>query len=301
MRPRVESRCLPDHRPDAGGASLVELLIVMAITGIVSTGLYGFFLATSETYSDQAVIARMLQNTSTAMTRIAQDIRTTGTFWSTPCALDATVSATNGPPGRIAIRLTLDDPTVRIEVAPPPPAGQSQSSAVLRVVSTAGFQVGDTAYITDGVQCSRFSVTQIIGGANPGLQHNPAADLNSPGGLGYLYPATTSFLYRLAVSQQATYTIDTSNPAVPWLTRDTGSGPRRLVPDIESLSFSYVMNDGSVVSDPSTITTAAQAANVRIVTVSVTAKADQRNPAVGGDGYRRQTLASRVQLRNLGQ
>lgn len=271
----------------------------MAMTGLVSTSLYAFFMSTSRTYSDQAVVARMLQNASAAMNRIAQDIRRAGTFWSVPCALQALVTATNNPP-RIQIRLMLDDPAVRTEVALPPPAGQSQSTAVLRVVSTAGFQNQDTAFITDGVQCTQFTVTQIIGGANPGLQHNPTGDLNSPGGFGYLYPATTSLVYRVSTDQTITYAIDTTNRAVPWLTRDTGSGPRRLVLDIESLSFSYVMNDGTIVSDPSTITTAAQAANIRLVTVSVTSKADQRSPLVGGDGYRRHTLASRVKLRNLG-
>lgn len=301
MSVQLRSRTRPSHRPDATGLSLVELLVVMAMTGLIATGLYAYFLATSQTYTDQAVVARMLQTAGMAMTRISQDIRQAGTFWSLPCAVEPLVIAANGPPARIEIHLMLDDPAVRTEVAPPPPASQSQSTSVLRVVSTAGFSVGDTAFITDGVQCSRFTVTQIIGGANPGLQHRPTDDLNSPGGFNYLYPATTSVVYRLATSQRIVYTIDTSSPVTSWLTRDTGSGPRRLLPDIESLRFSYMMNDGSIVSDPSTITTAAQAANIRLVTLSVTAKADRRNPAVGGDGYRRQTLASRVQLRNLGQ
>lgn len=300
MRRHSEAQSLSTGRGDPVGVSLVELLVVMAITGLVSTSLYAFFMSTSRTYSDQAVVARMLQNAGMAMTRIAQDIRRAGTFWSVACALEPLVTATNGPPGRIEIRLMLDDPAVRTEVAPPPPAGQSQSTAVLRVVSTTGFQDGDTASITDGVQCTQFTVTQVIGGANPGLQHNPTGDLNSPGGFGYLYPATTSLVYRVSVNQTITYAIDTTNPAVPWLTRDTGSGPRRLVPDIESLRFSYIMNDGTTVSDPSTITTAAQASNIRLVTVSVTSKGDQRTPLVGGDGYRRHTLASRVKLRNLG-
>lgn len=301
MRPPFGSAILPGKRFASVGASLTELLVTMAITGLVSSGLYAFFLTTSQTYTDQAVVARVLQNAATAMTRITQDIRMAGTFWSTPCALEPLVSATNVPPGRIEIRLILDDPAMRTEVPPPPPAGQSQSSSVLRVVSTAGFREQDTAFITDGIQCSRFTVTRVIPGANPGLQHNPTGDLNSPGGFAYLYPAATSQVYRLAASRRIVYAIDASDPAAPWLTRDTGNGPVRLVPDIEGLRFSYVMNDGSVISDPSTVTTASQAANIRLVSVSVTSKADRRSPSIGGDGYRRQTLASRVQLRNLGQ
>jgi len=281
------------------GSSLIELLVVMAITGIVAGGLFSFFQTTSRTYTDQAVLARMLQNGSIAMTRISQDIRRAGTFWAMPCAVEALVSASNGSPGRITVRLMLDDPTVRTEVALPPPAGQSQSTSILRVASTSGFAEGDTAFITDGVQCSRFTVTQVIGGANPGLQHHPNNDLNSAGGFGYLYPATTSLVYRLGTNQQITYTVDTSNPSGPWLTRDAGSGPRKLAPDIEGIRIAYVLSDGSTVSDPATLTTAAQAATVRVVIVSITTRSDRRS-AIGGDGYRRHTLVSRVQLRNLG-
>ncbi len=299
MRPRRGAAARPVVPGCPAGASLLELLVVMAIAGLILTGLYAFSLTASQTYTDQAVVARMLQNAGTAMTRISQDIRRAGTFWSLPCAVETLVSATNGPPGRIEIRVMLDEPSARTEVAPPPPAGQSQSTSVLRVLSTAGFQVGDTAYITDGVQCSRFTVTQVIGGANPGLQHHPTDDLNSPGGFGYLYPAGTSVVFRLGVTRRIVYTIDSSSATTPWLTRDGGSGAIRLVPDIEGLSFSYVMNDGTTVSDPSTITTVARAADIRLVTVSVTARTDRRNATLGGDGFRRQTLASRVQLRNL--
>lgn len=301
MRPHSGPGILAGGRPGNVGVTLAELLVAMAVTALVSTGLYAFFITTSRTYSDQAVVARMLQTAATATTRIAQDIRMAGTLWSTPCALEPLVSATNGPPARIEIRLVLDDPAVRTEVAPPPPPGQSQASAVLRVVSTTGFQDQDTAFITDGIQCTRFTVTQVIGGPTPGLQHNPAADLNSPSGFGYLYPAATSLVYRVAVNRRIVYTIDTSDPAAPWLTRDAGSGPMRLLPDIETLRFSYVMNDGSIISDPATVTTASQAANIRLVNVSVTSKADRPSASIGGDGFRRQTLASRVELRNLGQ
>lgn len=84
------------------------------------------------------------------------------------------------------------------------------------------------------------------------------------------------------------------------MTRNTGAGPRVLVPDIESLSFSYVRADGSSVTNPATITTVADAANIRRVNISVMARADTRSRQVGGDGFRRQTLMSSVKLRNLG-
>jgi prepilin-type N-terminal cleavage/methylation domain-containing protein len=301
MSGRARPNRLLGGRAAQAGVTLAELLVTLAVTALVAAGLYAFFMTTSQTYTDQAVVARMLQNATTAMSRISQDIRLAGTIWAPPCALEPLVSATNAAPGRIEIRQVLDDPGVRIEVAPPPPAGQAQGNAVFQVVSTAGFQAQDTAFITDGVQCTRFTVTQVLGGAPPGLQHNPLADLNSPGGLGYLYPAETSLVYRVVTNRRITYTIDTSDPATPWLTRDTGTGPRRLVPDVESLSFSYVMSTGAFINDPATVTTAVQAATIRAVRVSVTSRADRPSRLAGGDGFRRQILGSEVQLRNLGQ
>jgi len=301
MRADAGTTRLRKRRQYATGSSLIELLIVLAMTGFISAGIYSFFLTTSRTYNDEGVQARLLTTASNASARIAQDIRAAGTIFSTPCALSLLVSASNAASGTITIRTILDDPSVRIEVAPnPPAAGQSQSNAVLGVLSTAGFQVGDLAFITDGVQCTRFTVTAIAGGPPPGLQHVPANDVNSAGGLAYVYPATTSLVYRITTNRQITYAIDTTTATRPWLTRNSGAGAVRLVPDIESMSFNYLMNDGTTVTDPTTITTAAQAANIRVVYVKVTAKADTRSLTIGGDGYRRQTIASAIRFRNLG-
>ena len=66
---------------------------------------------------------------------------------------------------------------------------------------------------------------------------------------GVVYPAATSLVYRVATDRRIAYAIDASDPEAPWLTRDAGTGPVRLLPDIESLQFSYVMNDGSTVTD----------------------------------------------------
>ena len=303
----------PGTRAGPRGSSLVELLVVIAIIGLVTTGMYSFFLTTSQTYSDQAVNARMLRTATTAMSRISQDIRQAGMFWAPICIgiLPTTtisptttmmMQGTNGPPGSITIRVVLDDPIVRTEIATTPITGQLNTNTPIGVLSTTGFpvnsstgfQVGDTAFITDGVQCTRFTVTGVVGGANPGLQHVPGNDANTFGGT-YTYPVATSMVYRLIVNKQIRYSIDTT-----WLTKNTGSGAKRLVPDVESLSFSYVMNDGSTVSNPATIITGAQAANIRTVNVSLKVKADTQDRLIGGDGFRRQTLTSTVQLRNLG-
>jgi Tfp pilus assembly protein PilW len=295
---KINGKGLRGIQGSAAGASLVELLVVLAITGVVTTGIYSFFLTTTQTNADQAINARMLQTGSNAMSTITRDLRQAGTFWATPCAIPPLVttplvSATNVSPGSIAARLFMDDPSARTDIAATPPAGQAQTSPTFAVVSTAGFQVGNTAFITDGVQCTSFAVT----GTSGGLEHIPANDVNSPGGAGYVYPVATSRVYR-QIQRTITYTIDTSDPNTPWLTRDTGSGPGRLVPDVESLNFAYIMKNGSTVADPATIVGAAQAADIRAVTVSLRVKADTRDALLRD--FRRQTLVATIKLRNLG-
>lgn len=268
--------------------------------GIITVGMYAFFTVTNQAYGEQAVVSRMVWTSNDAFRRLAQDIRQAGTpfAFGPACAslLPAVVSASNAGGGSITIRVVLDDPARRTELE----SDQLQTNPTLQVLSATGYNVNDVAFLTDGVQCTRFVVTGVIVGANPGLQHVPANDINTGGGAGATYPAATSMVYRLALNQEIAYGIDTSRPLTPWLTRNTGAGPRVLVPDIEGLNFSYTMADGSSVSNPATITTVAGAANIRRVNISVTTRADTRSRVLGGDGFRRQTLSSSVKLRNLG-
>ncbi len=240
---------LPRQRLGPAGVSLVELLIVMAIVGVVTTGMYTLFLTTAETYNDQAVNGRMLQNATAAMKRITQDLRGGGTFFAPACASLPT-PATNWPPAvtatanganSITIATLLDDPNARTEIATTPAAGQPRSNTTIGVLSVSGWQVNDIAYITDGVQCTRFTVTAVVTGANPGLTHVPANDAYTLSA--YTYPVTTSMVYRAMASQSITYGLDPVDPT--WLTRNTDGGARRFAPDIQELKFSFLDGAGA--------------------------------------------------------
>lgn len=287
----------PGRRSGARGSSLVELLIVIAIVGVITTGLYSYFLATSRTYNDQAVNGRMLQNATSAMKRITQDIRAGGTFFASACAgiMPATVTATANGASSVQIATLLDDPDARTEVATAPGTGQPQSNTTIGVLVLNNiWKVNDIAYITDGVQCTKFTVTAVVTGANPGLTHVPASDTNTAGGGGYTYPVATSMIYRVETNQTISYALDTSDPKTTWLTRTVGGVTRRFAPDIKSLSFSFLDGSGNAVNP------ATSAANIRAVTVDLRVKADTYDPSVPPDGYRTQRLTSTVQLRNFG-
>lgn len=298
MSPKTNSRIPRGIRSSAAGASLVELLIVLAITGVVTTGIYTFFLTTTQTNTDQAINARMLQTASNAMSLITRDLRQAGTFWATPCALltpTPFVSANNASTGSITIRVLLDQPSARTEIAATPPADLGQ----INVVANAGLQKDYDAFITDGVKCTSFKIDAIAAGPTSGTQLITTKNINPPCGAGCAYPLGTSQVFRRPVEQSITYTIRTypDDSNTPWLTRDTGSGARRLVPNVESLSFGYIMNDGTTkaVAD---VTSPADTANIGAVTVSLRVKADTRDVLLRD--FRLQTLVATIKLRNLG-
>lgn len=291
------------------GTTIIEFLVATAAASVVLLGAAGLFVALSQLYQTEEQVARMLQKAQAALNLISRDVRAAGLGGLLPYEIVATsppclvgpfplFQATNTPPV-LTIRQLLDDPAAATQLAPPPPAGQSQTSAVLRVDSTAGFARGDRALITDRTRWSLFTVTQVIGGANPGLQHNPSEDCNSPGGFGYAYPAIASKVIRLQPTTTITYAIDTTDPRHPTLTRNAGGGLVRLIPDLETFAVRYTLQDGTVVSNPATVTTAAQAAQIRVITLQLTVRAERPDPRVPGDGYRRQTLTTQIKVRNL--
>jgi len=274
--------------------SLVELLMVIAIVGVVTTGMYTLFLTTTQTYSDQAVNGRMLQNATAAMKRITQNIRGGETFWAAACAgiMPATVTATANPASSVQITTLLDDPTARTEIATTPSTGQPRSNTTIGVLSVSGWQVNDVAYLTDGMQGTRFTVTAVVTGANPGLTHVPGNDTSSAGGGAYTYPVATSMVYQVGLNQTISYGLDTLDPT--WLTRTAGGVKRRFAPDIDVLSFSFL--DGAAGG----VNPSMNPANVRAVIVDLQVKADTKDSSVLPAGDRRHRLTSTVQRRNFG-
>ncbi len=298
----MEASRVSGRRLRATGASLVELLVCLGIMGVITAGMYSFFIATNQSYTDQAVVSRMVSNASDAMRRMANDIRRAGIAFPLTSAclsvlpVSPVITASNAASGRLTLNFLLDDPPSRTELL----SDQAQTNSPIQVSVITGYQVNDLAFLTDGLKCTQFRITALDTTAPYGLRHAPGQDVNSTGAAGYTYLSATSMVYRLVVNQQITYAIDTSDPQESWLTRNAGTGAARLLPCIERLSFSYIKADGTTVADPTTIATPQDAANIRVVNITVTARADTKSTQIGGDGYRRQTFTTSVKLRNLG-
>ncbi len=105
--------------------------------------------------------------------------------------------------------------------------------AIVGVVTTGVYSL----FLTDGVQCTRFTVTAVVSGANPRLTHVLGNDTSLASSGAFTYPVATSMVCRIKTNQAITFALDTVDPT--WLTRNTGGGARRLAPDVQSLSFSF--------------------------------------------------------------
>jgi hypothetical protein len=75
-----------------------------------------------------------------------------------------------------------------------------------------------------------------------------------------------------------------------------GDGPQPVAENIESLRFMYTLKDGSTYWDT---VPASLRDNIRMIQVTIVARTDRSDPDLSGDGYRRRTLTSNIQLRNL--
>lgn len=64
--------------PGNGGFSLVELLVVMAMTGMVMTVVYSMFLTQNKSFTVQEQVAAMQQNLRAAMEMMEKEIRLAG-------------------------------------------------------------------------------------------------------------------------------------------------------------------------------------------------------------------------------
>lgn len=104
------------------------------------------------------------------------------------------------------------------------------------------------------------------------------------------------------LTEAITYSLGLSDGKMCLLRDENlGAGPQPVAENIESIQYSYTVKnaDGSftVYSNvPGNLLD-----QIRIIQVTIVAKTDQKDPQLlnAGDGYRRRTLTSRIQLRNL--
>ena len=80
------------------------------------------------------------------------------------------------------------------------------------------------------------------------------------------------------------------------LVRDAGEGNQLVAENMENLTFSYTLADGTITTNP----TAAELGQIRLIEVTLTARTAKPDPKYPhNEGFRTHTLRQAIWLRNL--
>lgn len=264
------------------GFTLVELLIAMAISGVMLGAMITFFLVQRQYLAAQEQVTEMLQNARAAMDMMVDDIRLAGYAsprsqfntwipWVSP-TLNSNPQITQGI-GTAADSISIigsvdapDTPLATIVVA----ALAGADFLTLAAGKGSEFNLTTKKLIFIG---NENAVITGIAGDTLTIDTNPAAVGNQV--LAGSYPANTA----IALVKVITYQIVDNT-----LKRDenTGGGSQPVAENVENLQITQ---------------------NGTSITITLTARTSKQDMnythPTSGDRYRRRILSSEIQLRNL--
>jgi prepilin-type N-terminal cleavage/methylation domain-containing protein len=266
------------------GVTLIELLIALVISGVLIAALYRTFIGQQKTYTVQEQVADMQQNVRVAISRMMREIRMAG-FGTVKMVLPVqfivsgnnrtfpnVINPDNPSVGSLTVVSAIGGPATITGIP------SQKKITVSRLTDDQGdrlFDTGNRKYISIGGVESN-TITDIQGNTitlNSNLVHN--------------HPTGTPVFPIRAISYQVVIDDDGN----PRLKRDEnlGGGRQPFADNIES--FQFRNPDGSVPLNPNSMS----------LQVSVTARTNMADPDYKGeDGFRRRTIFSHIQIRNMG-
>jgi prepilin-type N-terminal cleavage/methylation domain-containing protein len=274
---------------NAKGVTLIELLIALVISAILTGGIYRTFIYQQKSYTIQEQVADMQQNVRVAINRMMREIRMAG-FGNIQGVLPVTFPGVGrtypnvvNPDAPVAGALTIVSAiggTATLSGQPGDMAGGGPlASNQIQVSALAEFDTNNKQYISIGGLESH-AITA-IDAANNILTLN--SDLNR------VYTNGSTLVYAI---RAISYRIAPDATGKPVLRRDenTGGGFQPLVNNIETIEFRNP--DGTTPLNPNSMS----------LQVAVTARTDRPDPELlkTGDGYRRRQFTSIILQRNRG-
>ena len=264
---------------NAKGVTLIELLIALVISAVLTAGIYRAFIHQQRSYTTQEQVADMQQNARVAINRMMREIRMAGcgniqgvlpvSFLGGTRTYNDVVNLDAPVAGALTIVSAIGGSAVL--------TGQPASNQI-QVSALAEFDTNNKKYISiGGLECH--SITAIDAG-------NKILTLNSD--LSRVYNNGTTLVYAI---RAISYRIAPDAEGKPVLRRDenTGGGFQPMANNIESIEFRN--SDGTIPLNP----------NSASMQVAVTAMTDRPDPQLKvGDGYRRRQFTSIILQRNRG-
>ncbi len=267
------------------GFTLVELMVATALLGMIVTAALSLYLNQQKQWVVQDQIADMQQNVRVAMDELVTKTRMAGCGFF-PWGL-APIKSADANPDTFYIRHNPHDCLSAVG-----------KNVLSNTIHTRGdpecFVPGMRAYIWDYVgQSEWFTVGWVD--TNEGLGWY---EVHSTENLDNLYKAKDN--PRIMVFDEYKYYIDhTSDSGHPTLMRVINGLPAQVFAEnVEDLQVTYIMNDGTTTSVPDDVL------DIKTIHISLQTRTERQDAEwtdqVHGDGYRRRTLASKIDARNLG-
>ncbi len=261
------------------GASLLEVLIALFLTGIITAAVFQTYLTQHQNYLVQDDITEIQQNTRAAVDELTRQIRMAG--YALPAGLPSIV-ASNTNPDTITISYKDDNCGTYLSAAMPQPSAELKCATDLSC-----FHENEWVYIyeTDSGKGEFFVITQVQN-SSLHLQHNTMSLSRKYGQKSLV----------LTINSLKFYVDKTTDPAHPCLMVKmiNQATPQVYAENITDLQFKYRLANGSVVDVPTAVS------DVRQVLIHVVGRSNTPTKnKQGQDTFRSRTFDSEVYLRNL--
>jgi len=261
------------------GATLIELLVTIIITGIILTVAFRIYLVQQKGWIVQSQVSDMQHSARVAIRELTHRIRMAG--YGLPDGVEA-ITPKNANPDTITIAFCSTPAcNATMEVAMSLPS----SNLVCTGHDVSCFSDSQWAYIYDpNAKSGEFFYITHVETLSSYIEHTTM-------NLSKAYPEGSSII---KMEQSKYYVDNTTNPNSPCLMiKQLGSNPIIYVTSIEDLQFVYILADGSTSNQP------ASPDLIRQVGITLTARTERKDLQFEGD-YRRRVLSSKVNVRNLG-
>lgn len=307
------------------GFTLLELLIAIAISGIVAAAGYGFF---TNTFHFSVVHSRnieMQRESRVAIDMISREIRSAGLGVKNPLEDNAVHPAAAAFPiitaGNAAIQpdqITLGGGFQQIGMltcaAPPcanPVAADGATQVFVRAM--AGSDPTNPTVVGETITLDGFYTGTVVAVAGPfGVAPDLYYTLNLSPPLNRDYSQNNGVLWL----QQIVYSIAPDGSGAPALFRSVNGAPAQQVASgIEDLQFAYLLNNGTTVSNPPAVPLTA-IPPIRAVRIGMLARArdpkssasavstrpslEDHGGAAAPDMFHRRMIGKVAEVRNLG-
>ena len=263
------------------GATLIELLIALAITGVVTMSVMKLYVTQHENYLIQDDITTVQQNARASIDELTRNIRMAGN--ELPGGLPALI-ASNQNPDTLTINFVATNCETSLSLPMP------NTSAELKCTGSVSCYEDDQwvyIYEPDSGGGEWFEITHVQPAALK-IQHNTMSFSKA-----YGVDAVV-----LAVNQVKFFVDNTTDPTSPNLmVQRIGGTPQIYAENVSDLQFRYRLANNTIVDVPASVS------DVREVIITVTAQGIRTDPDYDAGGvapriYTR-TFTSSVNIRNI--